>query len=62
MLFIENSGNCLPMRLLGDLSILCLKDKILFWVRKGGTRTQLFYRRVSMPIEILNFTYPVVLK
>ena len=62
MLFIEESGNCLPMRWLGDLSKFCFKDKILFWVRKRGTRTRLIYRRVSMPIEILNFTYPVVLK
>ena len=62
MIFIEESGKRLPMRWLGDLSKFCFKDKILFWVRKGGTRTQLFYRRVSMPIEISSFTYHVVLK
>ena len=35
MLFIEESGNCLPMRWLGDLSFV-LKMRLSFGLEKGG--------------------------
>ena len=45
MVFIENSGDCLPMRWLGDLSILCLKDGSFFWVRKRGDENSSFIEK-----------------